>query len=205
MFYKDVEFVSVDDYSLIARPDLPQPRLFSVKEYYDMTEVGILKPDEKTELIEGEVVLMAAKDPPHVTSTKLIVSCFEELFKGKALVRSQDPIRLLPKSEPEPDVALVKGTDPRQYADQHPTARETFLIVEVADATLSQDLGKKATMYARSKILDYWVVDVNSQKFFVHRHPTQGKYPIIEVLTVEDAIAPLAFPDITIAIREFFP
>jgi Uma2 family endonuclease len=60
-------------------------------------------------------------------------------------------------------------------------------------------------MYARSKILDYWVVDVNSQKVFVHRHPAQDKYPIIEVLTVENAIAPLAFPDITIAIGEFFP
>lgn len=126
MFYKDVEFVSVDDDPLIAKPDLPQPRLFYVREYYDMTEVGILKHDEQTELIEGEVVLMAAKNPPHVTSTKLIVSCFEELFKGKALVRSQDPIRLLPKSEPEPDVALVKGTDPREYADITIAIREFF-------------------------------------------------------------------------------
>jgi Uma2 family endonuclease len=170
-----------------------------------MSDLGILDPDQRTELLEGEVVLMAAKNPSHVVVTKRITDLCSELLKNKALIRSQDPTRLSSYSEPEPDVVVVKGTRPDDYIYGHPASSDVFLLIEVADATLSQDLGKKAKMYARANIPEYWVVDVNSQRVFVHRYPTADRYPTISVLTVEDMIAPLAFPDTSIAIQAFFP
>ena len=188
----------------IQKPLTPTRKLWSVDEYYRMSEVGVLTPDERTELIEGEIILMAAKNPPHVTIGNLAADYLRNLLAGAAYIRTQDPIRLDLRSEPEPDIAVVQGTS-RQYLEHHPTPDEIFLIIEVADATLNYDLKRKSQLYAKAKILEYWVIDVRLCQVHVFREPVQKTYRQKSVLASDASVALIAFPDVIISVRDFFP
>lgn len=179
-------------------------RLFTIDEYHDMAEHGILSPWERTELIEGQVISMAAQKPPHSCITDNLEEYFRELFAGVAKVRSQKPVVLSNASEPEPDIAIVK-IDERNYYDRHPTVADVFLIVEVSDSTLAFDTNQKLAAYSRSGISDYWVVDVKEEVVRIFRHPHNGEY--LQQLFVHpgNKVTTLAFPEIKIEISKFFP
>lgn len=183
---------------------LPAPRLWTVEEYHHMVEVGIISPDERVELIEGEVISMAAKKPPHVVITELAGEHLRELFREVAHIRTQDPVYLNDRTEPEPDIAVVMPPL-RRYLDHHPKPEEIFLIIEVADATLKLDTRKKAAAYASSKIADYWVVDALLRQVYVFREPVAGTYTKKSVLSENCTIKLLAFPEIEVVFQEFFP
>jgi Uma2 family endonuclease len=120
------------------------------------------------------------------------------------LVCVQDPVKLNARSEPEPDIAVVK-VDPLDYADHHPTPTEVYLIIEVADSSLKLDCEIKAKAYSQAGITDYWVLDVVSRQLHVFREPTQDGYQS-EVILAEDAtISPLEFPDLSITVLEMLP
>ncbi|HAA26424.1 MAG TPA: hypothetical protein DCE56_00515 [Cyanobacteria bacterium UBA8553] len=104
-------------------------RLWTQDEYHRMTAAGILDPDERVELLEGQVISMAAKNPPHSATNLCAADYLRNLLTGKALIRVQDPIDLSVYSEPEPDIAVVQ-IDPRRYVDHHPTPAEIFLLDE---------------------------------------------------------------------------
>lgn len=181
-----------------------QHRLFTVSEYHCMTEYGILHPEERVELLEGEIINMAAKNPAHSAVTKTIQSYLEPLFAGLALVRVQDPIQLSDRSEPEPDIALVK-LDENYYYDRHPTAADTYLIVEVADTTLKYDTTKKVAAYAKSGIKDYCVVDVIQRRIFFYTSPQNNEYLETTVTAADVILSVAAFPDISLETAKFFP
>lgn len=182
----------------------PTTRLWTIDEYYRMAEVGIIAPDERVELIDGEVISMASKKPPHVLVSELASEALRRLLGDVAYIRTQDPVHLSDRSEPEPDIAVVVPPL-RRYFDHHPYAEEIFLIIEVADATLEFDLKRKVGVYARSQIQDYWVVDVNQNQIHIFREPVAGMYVKIDVMDEQDTIRLLAFPDIEVAFQEFFP
>ncbi|MBV8885435.1 MAG: Uma2 family endonuclease [Chroococcidiopsidaceae cyanobacterium CP_BM_RX_35] len=183
---------------------LPTTRLWTVDEYYLMVKAGILAPDERVELIEGEVISMAAKNPPHVLVGKLASAYLEELLKGVALVRTQDPIHLNIRSEPEPVISVVISP-PQRYAERHPVPEDVYLIIEISDATLQYDLTIKAKVYARALIQDYWVVDLNERQVYIFRKPMSGDYTQKDILSDLSSIHLLAFPEIEVLLKEFFP
>lgn len=183
---------------------LPATRLWTVEEYHHMVEVGIISPQERVELIEGEVISMAAKKPPHVVVTELAAEYLRQLCREVAYIRTQDPVFLNDHTEPEPDIAVVMPPL-RRYLDHHPSQSEIFLIIEVADATLKFDTEKKAAAYASSKIADYWVVDVIERSIYIFREPVAGTYTNKSVFSENGTIRPLAFTEIEVAFREFFP
>ncbi|MBV8882747.1 MAG: Uma2 family endonuclease [Chroococcidiopsidaceae cyanobacterium CP_BM_RX_35] len=188
----------------LASPTLPTNRLWTVEEYHHMVDVGIILPDERVELIEGEIVSMAAKKPPHVIVTELAAEYLRQLLASTAHIRTQDPIVLDERNEPEPDIAVVMPPL-RRYLDHHPTSHEIFLIIEVADATLKFDTEKKAATYAKSAIADYWVIDASAHQVHVFRAPVNGAYTNHVILNKFSSIRPLAFPEITVIVQEFFP
>lgn len=169
-----------------------------------MTEAGILSPEERVELIEGHIVSMAAKNPPHSAITKYTADYLRDLVKGVADIRIQEPIHINSHSEPEPDIAVVR-TDPRNYVERHPTPEEVFLIIEVADSTLNFDRKNKAAIYANAQIADYWVIDVRQQQVFVFREPTPKKYQYETVWDVNTTLVMLQFPAIPVLFKNFFP
>lgn len=168
-----------------------------------MLEVEIISPDERVELVDGEIISMAAKKPPHVITTELIAEYLKELLRGVAHIRVQDPVVLSDRSEPEPDIAVVIPPL-RRYIDHHPKSEDILLIIEVADSTLIFDTNKKATAYAKSKIADYWVVDVAARFVYVQRSPANRIYTEKIILNECDTIKLIAFPLVEVVLQEFF-
>lgn len=181
-----------------------QTRRFTVSEYHRMSELGILVPTEQTELVNGQIIAMAAKGTAHTSAVLLTQDLLKDRLGRKVFVKSQDPICLSDDSEPEPDLVLAVR-DPLAYSTHHPTAAEVLLVIEIADSSLKYDLETKAPMYAKAGISEYWVLDVVERKLHVFRQPGEWEYQSQTILAETLEIAPLAFPDCPIAIRDLLP
>jgi Uma2 family endonuclease len=185
---------------------LPSTNLkyWTVRDYHRMSDLGILDPRERTELIAGQIVLMTAKGTPHVITLQLLANSLQEQLGRIALIRTQDPIQLDNFSEPEPDLAIVRGTI-LDYAEHHPRPDEIYLVIEVADSTLKQDCEVKDKLYARSGIAEYWVVDINNRRVTIFRNPALTGYTSQLILTETHSVSPLAFPEISFSIASILP
>lgn len=179
-------------------------RLWTVEEYHRMAEAGIFHPEERVELIAGQIIRMSAKGTPHTAAVRRTARVLRCLLENRAEVYTQDPIELDDFSEPEPDVAVVR-LDPLDYADHHPTPSDVYLIIEVADSSLKYDRETKAKAYARSGIADYWVLDVIDRKLHVFREPTQEGYQSEGIFSEEASVSPLQFPTLVIALQVMLP
>jgi hypothetical protein len=120
-----------------------------------MTGAGVFGPEDRLELLDGEIIDMAPQKSRHATAVTLVGEALRTLFRSGATVRVQLPFSLDDRSEPEPDVAVVPG-NPRDYRDAHPS--RALLICEVSDTTLGYDRGRKLTAYARAGIPEYWIL-----------------------------------------------
>lgn len=176
-------------------------RRLSVQDYHQMAESGILQPDERIELLEGQIIQMAAKGTAHSAAVTRIERLLRNRLGERVLLRFQDPVRLNDYSEPEPDVAVVQPNT-LFYEDHHPIPSEVFLLIEVSDTTLKFDREVKSPAYARSGIAEYWVLDVKARKLHVYRVPGADGYQSEAILSEELTVAPLAFPDCVITVRE---
>src|SRR5689334_1628577 len=134
-------------------------RRFTIEEYEGMGRAGILHEDEPLELIDGEIVEMAAAGSRHAAGVTRLNLWFTPRLVGRALVRIQDPIRLPPRGEPEPDVVIVRPR-PDAYAEQHPSPADILHVIEVADSSLGYDRGTRLRMYARAGIAEVWIVNL---------------------------------------------
>jgi Uma2 family endonuclease len=194
--------------TLANSPLTPEPTLlkrWTVQDYHRMSEVGILPPGERTELLSGQITLMAAKGTPHVTALRLLATTLDSLLANKAvLVITQDPIQLDDFSEPEPDLAIVQGTI-QDYVEHHPRPDQVYLVVEVADSTLKQDCEVKDKLYAQAGITDYWVLDLNNRQLHIYREPTTTGYTRHLILTEPNQASPSAFPELTLSLTQILP
>ena len=180
-------------------------KYWTVQDYYRMSDLGILDPNERTELINGQIIIMTAKGTPHVMTLRLLANLLEsELGDKSVFVSTQDPIRLGNFSEPEPDLAIIKGTI-LDYAEHHPVPEDIYLVIEVADSTLKQDCEVKNKLYARSSIAEYWVVDIKNRQVHIFRDPTATGYTSQLILTETHTVSPIAFPNISLSISSILP
>lgn len=179
-------------------------RFWNVSEYHYLGEKGILHPEEKIELIEGQLIKMSPKGTLHTAATRRIAKTLTNLLVNKAAIYTQDPIELNDNSEPEPDVSVVK-IDPNDYVTHHPQTEEIYLIIEVADSSLEYDCEIKAKLYAKSGIKDYWVIDVRERKLHLFRKPQKTGYETKEILSEIDSVTPLNFAELSIKISELLP
>lgn len=179
----------------------PERRRFTVAEYQRMAEVGILSEDDRVELLDGEIVQMAAIGPGHAACVKRLAWIFGERFRDVALLSVQDPIHLNEYAEPEPDVALLRP-QPDFYASGHPRAADVFLVVEVSDTTVDYDRRRKIPLYARHAIREGWQVDVNLGVVRVFRGPSPSGYRASRLARRGDTVRPVAFPDRPVAVVE---
>ncbi len=179
----------------------PRPHRLTVDDYYRMAEVGVLSPDDRTELIEGEIVDMAPIGSAHADVVMLLTQRLFRAVGDSAAVRTQLPIRLSTRSEPQPDVALVKAKT-AGYRRAHPSPGDVLLLIEVSDTTLRYDLNVKARLYATHEVPEYWVVDLVANRVFRHRLPSGSRYGE----RVEIAAGSLALPNGLgeIAVAELF-
>jgi Uma2 family endonuclease len=169
-----------------------------------MADMGVFGPEERLELVDGEILCMSPQKGPYATASDLTESVLREVFPTGCRVRIQKPLTLGGVSEPEPDIAVVRGAA-RDFTRSHPTTAE--LVVEVADSTLAFDRGTKASLYARAGIRDYWILNLPERILEVHREPDPGaeQYQSVTRYAEADAIAPLAAPDARIAVADLLP
>lgn len=177
-------------------------RLLTVEEYEALGDAGAITEDDRVELIEGELVAKPKLKSDHAACTFRTQLWFTLRLREVGIVRSQLPIRLPPRSEPEPDVAIVRWRDD-YYVRGHPNADVTVLVIEVSDSSLAQDLGAKRAMYAAAGIEEYWVADVRGRRLVVHRQPEGRAYRDVTVLR-DGSPTPLAFPELTIDLDDIF-
>ena len=134
-----------------------QRRQFTVDEYYRMAAAGVLKPDDRLELIEGEIIKMIPIGSPHAACVSRLDHLLQRSTKLDAIVAVQNPVRLSNFSEPVPDVAVLSRRDDF-YAARHPAPQDVLLIIEVGDTTVLTDRRIKLPLYARSRIPEVWLV-----------------------------------------------
>jgi Uma2 family endonuclease len=190
--------------SVIETSSIMNLKVWTVQDYHRMSELEILDPNERTELISGQIIYMVAKGTPHVITLQLLASTLLDQLGRTALIRTQDPISLDNSSEPEPDLVIVRGNI-LDYADRHPQPADIYLVVEVASSTLKQDCEIKDKLYAKASIADYWVIDIPNHQVHIFRDPTSTGYTSHLILTAPQTISSLAFPDIAIAIASILP
>ena len=176
-------------------------RLFTVDEYYRMAEAGILAESERTELIDGEIIEMSPIGVRHAAVVMRVNNLLVPLFKDKALLGPQFPLRLNDFNEPQPDIALLK---PRKdcYRSRHPGAKDALLVVEISDSSLKYDQGRKLGIYARAGIREVWIADLRGNRLYVYRQPSAGSYKIPLQLRRGDSVSCLAFPKVEIRVDE---
>lgn len=172
----------------------PEHRVrFSREAYHRMFETGMLSPEKRYELIDGEVVMMSPLGPSNSSLISRLSEFFVKCLAESWQCRIQLPIVVSNHSEPEPDFAIVRRNDSK-YVKEHPGPVDICLLIEVSSSSLNFDLGRKQRLYASSQIPEYWVVDVEDQAVVVHRQLNAGTYADIERVGVDATIAPLAAP-----------
>lgn len=150
-------------------------RLFNVEEYERMVETGILTEDDRVELIEGEIVEMSPIGERHAACVARLTSLLVEKLARNAIVWGQNPVNLGERSEPQPDIALLKWRDDF-YGHSRPTPDDILLLIEVSDATPKYDRQIKVPLYARAGIEELWVVNLQDDEIEIHARPSGGAY-----------------------------
>ncbi len=181
-----------------------QLKKWTVEEYERLVALGALTENDRVQLVEGEIVEMSPQNAPHTTAVHLTYETLRALLPPGHTVRVQGPLTLTPDSEPEPDVAVVRG-GPRDYRHRHPGPGDTLLVVEVADFTLSFDRERKARVYAGAGIPEYWILNLNDRALEVYREPHGGEYRVSVVQREGESVTPLFRPDAQIPVGDLLP
>jgi Uma2 family endonuclease len=181
-------------------------RRWTRDEYYKMAELGFFY-GKRVELIEGEIIEMSPMNKPHATAVRVVLDALRKIFVEGYVIDSQLPMSFSKRSEPEPDVAVIKGGI-RDFEKSHPKTAE--LIVEVSDSTLRFDRTKKAALYAQNKIQDYWILNLKNRCLEVYRQAKKDKklgyiYTESRIFTETDKVSPLAAPDAKIKVADLLP
>jgi Uma2 family endonuclease len=174
-------------------------RLFTVDEYHRMADAGIFGPDERVELIEGEIIQMSPIGPRHAGCVINLNRLLVTRLGDRAVVSPQNPVVIRPRSEPQPDMLVLRSRTV-SYSRAHPTPDDVLLAIEVADTTVRSDRIVKGRLYARSRIVEYWLIDVNAERVDVFRSPEGEAYASVTTVGRGGHVAPIAFPDVSLAV-----
>lgn len=180
---------------------------FTTTDYHRMAEVGIFKPGDRVELIDGEVRIMSPIHALHASIVSRLIALFVPLVVKSAIVSIQNPVQLNNYTEPQPDFALLHFRDD-YYRDALPQAADVLLIIEVSDTTLAYDRQEKLPRYARAGIPELWiaVADDDPEKRVVERYsePKDNQYATKQTFKRGQSISVLALPQVTITVDNIF-
>ncbi len=174
---------------------------FTVGDYHRLAETGVLRPDARVELLDGRIIDMSPIGPFHGGVVNRLGRLFHRLARDRWLLSVQNPVRLDPYSELQPDVMLLKPA-PDDYIHRHPHPEDVFLLIEVADTTLELDREEKLPAYGRAGIPEVWIVNLLEHTIEVYRTPHSAGYASRQVWRAGDQGSPAAFPDARVDVGE---
>jgi Uma2 family endonuclease len=195
---------------MIATVTQPQPFRWTTEEYYRLSDGGYFY-HRRVQLIGGEIIEMPITSDYEAAAITLTDRALVTAFGAAYWVRIRGSLDLVADSVPDPDLAVVPGT-PRSWTaiPHHPTS--ALLIVEVGDVTLSFDRHRKGSLYAASRIADYWIVNLVARQLEVHRDPVADctapfgyRYADRFILDPGDTVTALAAPQASILVADLLP
>ena len=182
---------------ILERPQAPTRRRLDVDAYYRMAEAGILTDPRRVELIDGEIIDMAAIGSPHAAVTNRLARLFTRALRDEAaLVNVQSPLRLDVYNEPQPDVMLLRSRAD-DYRASHPSAADVLLLVEVSETSLAYDRGIKLALYAKFGVPEVWIVDLSGPRSRFIASRKRAHMRRASGLT-DGSLAPALVPGVTI-------
>ncbi len=176
-------------------------RLFTVEEYHRLVPAGILREDDRVELIHGEILTLPPVGNEHGGCTDRLNRRFTTIPERRVQVRIQGAVELAKHEEPQPDVSLLKHRAD-YYAKRAPRPQDTLLAIEVSDSTLEFDRRVKMPLYASTGIAESWIVNLRDECIEVYRKPSRRGYREKKVYRRGDTVSPLAFPDFSLRVDD---
>jgi Uma2 family endonuclease len=181
----------------------PRRHRITIEEYHRMAEVGLLAPDARVELIDGEIIDMPRIGTRPAAVVDQLVKLLISAVGDRAIVRCQGPVQLGDISEPQPDLALLARREDF-YEQRHPTASDTLLVIEVSEATLRYDRETKASLYARHGIPELWIFDTQGKQVCVFRKPVGPAYEEVSIVDRPTLMQIGTLPEISLDASSLF-
>jgi len=183
---------------------------WTYEEWDQMVASGFFE-GKRVELIDGEVIDMSPQMESHVAGVTRAAAAMRRTFdESTHWIRVQAPLRVGRDSDPEPDVAVIKGTEEQFIKTGHPT--KALIVVEISLESLAYDRRTKASLYAGGGITDYWIVNLRRRQLEVHRKPVRDsksqfgwRYSQITTYKPDETVAPLAAKSSPIAVNDLLP
>ncbi|MBP0021845.1 MAG: Uma2 family endonuclease [Cyanobacteria bacterium SBLK] len=172
---------------------------WTIERYHQAIEAGIFAHDS-VELLEGEIVVMSPEREPHAYFNTSVADNLRRLLGDLVQIRDAKPIILPNNSEPVPDITIARPLG-LVYLEHHPYPEDIFWLIEFANTALTKDLGRKKDIYSNAGIPEYWVVDLKNLQLKVFRDLNNNHYET-ELTLTDGLIAPLAFPDVRVEVRQ---
>ena len=187
--------------TLPAQTAAPTRRRFTVDEFYAMAEAGVLDADERLELLNGEVFVMAPMGAAHADITDLFDDFFKSSLRGRARVPVKGPLRIDDTTLLFPDLAVLRPrTDYRRHL---PEPGDVLLLIEVSDSSLRRDREAKLSLYAAAGIPEVWIANVSACHVEGFHDPVDGVYQSSRIVPADGQISPRAFPDVVLTVGDF--
>jgi Uma2 family endonuclease len=164
-------------------PDLAR---LTLEQYEAMVASEVFTKRDRFQLINGYLVTKVSKNPSRVSATGRAFRSIGKIIPDGWCVRNGDPVRLPPRSEPEPDVAVARGNS-EDYDLRYPGPGELALIVEVSRRTISEDRGI-ARIYGPAGIPIYWIVNLIARHIEVYNGPGPDGYATCVVYKPDDFV-----------------
>ncbi|MGH7672072.1 MAG: Uma2 family endonuclease [Gemmatimonadales bacterium] len=173
---------------------------FTVDAYQRLGELGLLRHDDRVELIAGQVVRMTPIGDRHASCVRRLNRLLSAALLDVGIVDVQNPVVLGRQDAPQPDLTVLR---PRADAyPRHPRAPDILLVIEVADSSLDYDRDVKIPLYARAGVPEAWLVDLVAERIVVYREPRAGTYTQVQSAVRGDALRPLPVPEATLAVSD---
>ncbi len=169
-----------------------------------MAEAGILRPDERVELINGEIRVMSPQGTKHASTSSRADLWFFRHLDDRAAIRVQKPIHLSDDTEPEPDLILAVF-DEEDYAEHHPMPAEILLALEVSASSLRYDRNEKSLLYAQAGIIQYCILNTETRELEDYRDPSLDGYRSKKTYIAGQSFSLVAFPDILVNVADLLP
>ena len=178
-------------------------RRFTVDEYLAMEVAGILHEDDRVELMDGVIIVMPPIGDPHEVCTDWLTRLLVPPLIDRAMVRVQGAIRLNNRSAPQPDIAVLRERPLSEVRPYFP--QDVYLVIEVADSSLSYDRGAKLARYAAAGVPEVWVVNLRAREVTAYAALSDSEYRAVRIYRAGESISPQAFPDLALAVDDFIP
>jgi hypothetical protein len=174
---------------------------FTVDDYYRMAQCGILRPDDRVELINGQVVEMSPIGALHAGRVNYLTEVLVKLVGEAGVVMVQNPVTLERHTQPQPDL-MVATRRLEFYGRELPPPADVLLLIEVSDSTVDYDRDVKVPLYARAGIPEVWLCDLPGDALEVYRESAPEGYRGVQTLRRGDTVTALRLPMVKLAVAD---